>query len=193
MKRQTGGSQRPWVSSSPIDGTFYFVAPAAAPGSPQVALAPPPESNLASALRPDPDRVPINDTILLRELSDRLYEHNFDPGPLDSKNGIRLAISQFQEKNNLTPTGDATEGVLTRLRKMEDLKPWASIVYAPAIDKFGISWKHTSRKAAVEDARSKCGNGSKCIMELSFYGTRCGAFAISGALGFIAVTGLIGT
>jgi hypothetical protein len=41
----------------------------------------------------------------LRELSDRLYEHNFDPDPLDSKNGMRLAISKFQEKNDLTPTG----------------------------------------------------------------------------------------
>jgi Caspase domain len=30
VKRETGGSQQPWVSSSPIDGAFYFVAPAAA-------------------------------------------------------------------------------------------------------------------------------------------------------------------
>jgi Caspase domain len=30
VKRVTGGSQQPWVSSSPIDGSFYFVAPAAA-------------------------------------------------------------------------------------------------------------------------------------------------------------------
>jgi Caspase domain len=30
VKRETGGSQQPWVSSSPIDGSFYFVAPAAA-------------------------------------------------------------------------------------------------------------------------------------------------------------------
>ena len=30
VKRQTGGSQQPWVSSSPIDGNFYFVAPAPA-------------------------------------------------------------------------------------------------------------------------------------------------------------------
>jgi hypothetical protein len=30
VKRQTGGSQQPWVSSSPIDGSFYFVAPEAA-------------------------------------------------------------------------------------------------------------------------------------------------------------------
>lgn len=31
VKRETGGSQQPWVSSSPIDGSFYFVAPAAGP------------------------------------------------------------------------------------------------------------------------------------------------------------------
>jgi hypothetical protein len=178
VKRETAGSQQPWVSSSPIDGTFYFVAPAAAPA--QVAGAPPPDPGLASSLRPDPDRVPINDSVLLRELSDRLYEHNFDPEAPDSKNGMRLAIAKFQERNSMTPTGDATEGVLTRLRKMEDLKPWGSIVYGPSIDKFGISWNHTSRRAAVEDARNTCGGGSKCTMELSFYGTRCGAFAISG-------------
>jgi hypothetical protein len=30
VKRSTGGAQQPWVSSSPIDGNFYFVAPPAA-------------------------------------------------------------------------------------------------------------------------------------------------------------------
>jgi hypothetical protein len=181
VKRETGGSQQPWVSSSPIDGTFYFVAPAApaAPASPQVAVAPQPEPPLSSTLRPDPDRIPIKDSALLRELSDRLYEHNFDPGQPDSKTGMRLAISKFQEKSNMTATGEATEGVLTRLRKMDDLKPWGSIVYSPDNNKWGISWKHGSRRAAVDDARSNCGGG-KCPIELSFYGTRCGAFAASG-------------
>ena len=37
VKRETGGSQQPWVSSSPIDGTFYFVAPGS-PSSPQAAI-----------------------------------------------------------------------------------------------------------------------------------------------------------
>jgi hypothetical protein len=177
VKRETGGSQQPWVSSSPIDGTFYFVAPA--PATPQVAVAPPPDPGLAASLRPDPDRIPIKDTILLRELSDRLYEHNFDPEPLDSRNGMRLAIGKFQEKSNMTPTGEATEGVLTRLRKLDDLKPWGSIVYDSDGDKWGISWNHNSRRAAVDDARKNCGT-AKCPVELSFYGTRCGAFAISG-------------
>ena len=78
----------------------------------------------------------------------------------------------------MTPNGEATEGVLTRLRKMDDLKPWGSIVYGPDGDKWGMSWNHASRRAAVDDARSKCG-ASKCPIELSFYGSRCGAFAIS--------------
>jgi hypothetical protein len=130
------------------------------------------------ALRPDPDRVLIKDSSLLRELSDRLYEHNFDPESPDGKSGMRLAISKFQEKISMTPTGEATEGVLTRLRKLDDLKPWGSIVYDPDSDKWGISWDHLSRKTAVTDARSNCG-ASKCPIELSFYGTRCGSFAIS--------------
>ena len=174
VKRETGGSQQPWVSSSPIDGTFYFAAPAAA--APQVTIAP--QQQLANTLRPDPDFVPIRDAALLRELSERLYDRNFDTEVPDSKHGLKLAISKFQEKSNLPPSGEATEGVLTRLRKLDDLKPWGSIVYGPDDDKWGISWNHTSRKAAVEDARSKCGAG-KCAIELSFYGTKCGAFAIS--------------
>ncbi len=174
VKRSTGGSQQPWVSSSPIDGNFYFVAPAEPQ---QLAVAPQPAPP-ASTLRPDPDRIPIRDPVLLRELSDRLFELNYDPETPDAKNGMRVAISKFQEKVRMTPNGEATEGVLTRLRKMEDLKPWASIVYGPDDDKWGMSWNHVSRRAAIDDARGKCG-GSKCAIELSFYGARCGAFAIS--------------
>ncbi len=173
VKRATGGAQQPWVSSSPIDGKFYFVAPAAMPG-PQAALTPPPQ--LTETLRPDPDRIPIKDTMLLRELNERLYEHNFDP---DDKDGTKAAIAKFQVKADMTPTGEATEGVLTRLRKMDDLKPWGSIVYGPDEGKFGIAWGYETRRAAVEAARANCGSGS-CPKELSFYGSRCGAFAISG-------------
>jgi hypothetical protein len=50
VKRETGGSQQPWVSSSPIDGSFYFVAPASA--VPKVATAPQLQSG--DAIRPAP-------------------------------------------------------------------------------------------------------------------------------------------
>jgi Caspase domain/Domain of unknown function (DUF4189) len=167
VKRETGGSQQPWVSSSPIDGAFYFVA------------ATPSQNAPGEALRPDIDRVPLRNPELLQELSERLYEHNFDPESPSGKDTMTLAISKFQEKSGIAPTGEATEGLLTRLRKMEDLKPWGSIVYDSDDNRWGISWNHRSRRAAVADARSNCGAG-KCPIELSFYGSRCGAFAVSG-------------
>jgi hypothetical protein len=37
VKRATGGVQQPWVSSSPIDGSFYFVPPPSNPDTPAVA------------------------------------------------------------------------------------------------------------------------------------------------------------
>jgi hypothetical protein len=169
VKRATGGTQQPWVSSSPIDGTFYFVPPSA-----QIATAQP-----EMPLRADPDRLPLRDPGLLRELSERLYEHNFDPEDSSGRNTLALAITTFQEKSGMTPNGEPTEGLLMRLRKLDDLKPWGSIVYDPDNNQWGISWDYPSRKAATESARANCGAG-KCALELSFYGTHCGAFALSG-------------
>ena len=179
VKRETGGSQQPWVSSSPIDGTFYFVAPAASPASPQVAVAPPPEPRLADTLRPDPDRIPIKDISAAARIERPALRAQFRSGAARQQERHAARDRKFQEKSSMTPTGEATEGVLTRLRKMDDLKPWGSIVYGPDSNKWGMSWNHASRRAAVDDARKNCG-ASKCPIELSFYGTRCGAFAVSG-------------
>jgi hypothetical protein len=167
VKRDTSGAQQPWLSSSPIEGRFFFV-PSNAQGT---AINQP-----AVPLRADPDRVPLTDPALLAELSERLYEHNFDPQTADGKNDISRAITQFQQRASLFPTGEPTEGLLNKLRQMGDLKPWGSIVYDPDANKYGISWKYPSRRSAVNVARGSCG-ASKCPLELSFYGSRCGAFA----------------
>ncbi|KRQ00683.1 caspase family protein [Bradyrhizobium sp. DASA03076] len=173
VKRATGGAQQPWVSSSPIDGTFYFVPPTQT-APPQVA-AMQPDPLQSERLRADPDRIPLRDAALLSELNERLYELNFDP---DTPDGLTRAITKLQQRIAMAPTGEATEGLLLRMRKMEDLKPWGSIVYGPDSNKWGISWNHASRRAAVADARGNCA-GAKCAIELSFYGKSCGAFAIS--------------
>lgn len=174
VKRATGGSQQPWVSSSPIDGTFYFVAPA--DPTPLALPKPVQEARLPDATRIDLDRLPVTEPARLAEISDRLYELNFDPEPLTSKNGIKLAIRSFQARGSLPQTGEPTEGLLQRLRAASDLSPWGSIVYDIDSNKWGMSWDHKSRKDAVAGARAKCGK-ARCALELSFYGKSCGAFA----------------
>ena len=178
VKRATGGSQQPWVSSSPIDGTFYFAAPAL-PVPLVLPEKPTQEARLSDTPRIDLDRLPITDPTKLAEISDHLYELNFDPEPLSSKNGIKIAIRDFQIKGSLPPTGEPTEGLLQRLRAAKDLKPWGSIVFDVKDKKWGMSWDQPSRKSAVSKARAKCGT-TACPLELSFYGSNCGAFAALG-------------
>ena len=49
VKRVTGGSQQPWVSSSPIDGSFYFAST-----TPSAPVAAPPPSVVAPSAPPRP-------------------------------------------------------------------------------------------------------------------------------------------
>jgi hypothetical protein len=131
--------------------------------------------------RPSDDADVISDAALLGELRDRLYELNFDPGPLDGPitDATHAAIKQFQQQDNLPPTGVATMGVLRRLREAAALKPWGAIVYNTDTGKWGMAWNEANRKAAVADARVSCGEGKNCPVELSFFGSICGVFAHS--------------
>ena len=43
-----------------------------------------------------------------------------------------------------------------------------------------MSWEDPTRKNAIASARRQCG-GAKCPIEISFFGTSCGAFALSDA------------
>ncbi len=177
VKRSTGGAQQPWVSSSPIDGTFYFVPPAA-PAAPPAIEPPRQEARLSPPPRLNDDARVIADPGLLREITERLYELNFDPETASGKPVVAAAIRDFQSVNGLPQTGEPTEGLLRRLRETKYVGPWGSIVYGEDSGKWGLSWGHMSRKEAVADARANCGT-SKCPIELSFYGKTCGAFAAS--------------
>ena len=123
------------------------------------------------------ERSPISDPGLLREVHERLYELNFDPGSPDT-DGLKAAIREFEALSKLAQTGEATQGLLTRLREIGGLKPWGAIVYDNNAAKWGMAWDQPSRKDAVASARSQCGT-AQCAAEVSFFGTACGAFAMS--------------
>ena len=127
------------------------------------------------------DASPINDATLFNELRDRLYELNFDPGPLQgpATDAAGEAIREFQQQSSLAPTGMATIGLLRRLREIGGLKPWGAIVYGKDNGKWGMAWDEPTRKAAVASARASCGDARSCPVEISFFGTDCGVFAYS--------------
>lgn len=139
------------------------------------------EVKVAAAVPIAPDeKAPLSDAALLREINERLYELNFDTEAGASGERMRAAIRQFEGRVNLAQTGVPTRGLLGRLRDLGGLKPWGAIVYSKNDGKWGMSWDHQSRQAAVEGARKTCGVSS-CNVEVSFFGTSCGAFASSDA------------
>src|SRR3981081_503420 len=91
---------------------------------------------------------------------ERLYELNFDPGAVDSPIGgpARQAVREFEQANKLASTGEITQGLLRRLRNISGLKPWGTIVYSRASNKWGMAWSQDTRKAAVASARTSCGD-----------------------------------
>ena len=134
---------------------------------------------VAKPLAPPDQKIVISDPALLGEVYDRLYELNFDPISADAA-GMKGAIKEFEAQSKLATTGEVTQGLLDRLRDIGGLKPWGAIVYDKFAGKWGMAWDQTSRKTAVAGARAQCGSVS-CAAELSFFGTSCGAFAISSA------------
>ena len=127
------------------------------------------------------DKVALSDPASLGEIRERLYELNFDPGPFDGpmNAAAHRAVREFEQANKLASTGEATQGLLRRLRDISGLKPWGSIVYSKAGNKWGMAWSLDTRKAAVASARASCGDASLCSAEISFFGTECGVFAHS--------------
>jgi hypothetical protein len=142
---------------------------------------------VAKPLAPAPEqKVAISDPGLLRELRDRLYELNFDPGAADAA-GLKSAILDFESSNKLATTGEVSQGLMIRLRELGGLKPWGAIVYDSEARKWGMAWQDPTRKDAVANARAKCGS-VKCSYEVSFFATTCGAFAMASNDKFSMVT-----
>src|SRR5665213_2949576 len=135
----------------------------------------------SAAVEQPNDKVELGDPASLHEVRERLYELNFDPGPFDGpiSAAVHQTVREFEQANKLASTGEVTQGLLRRLRDISGLKPWGSIVYSRASNKWGMAWSLDTRKAAVASAQASCGDVSQCSTEISFFGTECGVFAHS--------------
>jgi uncharacterized caspase-like protein len=156
------------------------VAPASGDGGrPTASARPLDQAALVPGLSQPVAAAPISDPSMLREIRERLYELNFDPGPLEGKFGepARKSIREFEAGNGIAPTGEPTDELLRQLRNAGELKPWGALVYSRKTGKWGGSWAQASRTLAVAKARVSCGDSTVCDVELSFFGTACGSFA----------------
>jgi TPR repeat protein len=91
VKRSTGGNQQPWVSSSPIDGDFYFSGrPASAPSAdtapPRQDTAPPPPAQHQEARLTEPTK-PLSGEDMVTDC-DRLAAAREDPRRPKSVPGV---------------------------------------------------------------------------------------------------------
>ena len=104
VKRSTGGAQQPWVSSSPIDGSFYFVPPA-----PAAATAPESVDNAAQAWAAtrDTNSIAVMDTFI-KQYGDSLY------GPFARARRDELKNSQAALATPPPPAAKRTAPRLTR-------------------------------------------------------------------------------
>ena len=177
-------SQLPEVSLSLTD--LYYLNGGSAAAPPPVAVNAGTLANLqpappATLDQPD-DNTELKDTKLLFEVRERLYELNFDPGPLGGGRPdlTRTAIAQFARATSTPLREEPSYGLLRKLRAIDGPKPWGAIVYAEGVNVWGMSWAEASRKDAVAHAAASCGsNAAACVAETSFFGTGCAAFAHS--------------
>jgi hypothetical protein len=77
VKRETGGSQQPWVSSSPIDGTFYFVPPALQPSQASSSTT----DASASGAKPQPAQQSAAQSPAPAAATERLASHGSEAEP----------------------------------------------------------------------------------------------------------------
>ena len=112
VKRSTGGSQQPWMSSSPINGKFYFVAAPASPNVSAVTTAPPAISEAALAWNATKETT--NPAVLdafIKHYADSFYV-NLARARLDE---VRAAVATSPQVASNTPLEQATPSPAPKL------------------------------------------------------------------------------
>lgn len=127
VKRDTGGRQQPWVSTSPIDGDFYFVA--AAPGAaPAIAAAPAPPAALGA---PAPASGPDAELLFWQAIANSTNPDDYQAYLQTYPNGRFAALARVRAR----PPGVAAPAAPTAVAQRQPLPPQN---FAQENDDFGV-------------------------------------------------------
>lgn len=114
----------------------------------------------------------------VRELQEKLYALNFDPGTADGVAGRRTreAITAFEASKNMKKTGEATRGLLATVRAARVPDNWGALGFLASRKRV----YERSRLASRKDAETEIGKVCRgCDAILVFSGEECGALAMS--------------
>lgn len=118
VKRSTGGSQQPWVSTSPIDGDFYFAGAASVPAVPQLPL---------------PKPVPADATARLLAIARDRRCSILEARPAGDGTTIRGLALAGPDWDGFAKQVGATRGIRLSISELDLLQPFA----CPVIDLLG--------------------------------------------------------
>ena len=101
--------------------------------------------------------VDMNNKQLVTEIQAKLFNLNYDVKRQDGlpDDSTREAIREWQEKIEVTVTGELTEALLQRLRESRAPAIWGSIAYT-ANGTIGRAWNRPNRQDAEDTALAEC-------------------------------------
>jgi len=150
--------------------------PAPAPAGRQPAQAPPRQPS-----NPAAGTIDMSNMQIVAEIQSKLYNLNYDVKRFDGTmdDSTRDAIREWQERIEVTATGELTDAQLQRLRNSRPPRSWAAVAYT-ANGTIGRTWSRPSRKdaedTALEECRRRAGRNADCTMQ-SAGDTACVAVA----------------
>ena len=168
VKRATGGSQQPWVSSSPIDGSFYFASQ-----TPNVPVAAPPQTVVAPSAPPRP--VAIDPALEQRATAFVIEDMKQSQG--STADFMNYARRSLDERIDYYGKSTGRDEVLKD--KERYVKNWPNRSYRLQMETIRTSCDQTRSvcqiSGALEYSHSNPANGKKSAGTASFeYGIRFG-------------------
>lgn len=140
--------------------------------------------SLAPQFRPKPSdsTAPVNlSTGIIADVQERLYQNNYNPGPIDGQMGETTvaAITQFQRNHALPTTGEIDARFLRELRNSHPPSKWGALAFHGR-GAYTAVWLRPSRRQAEQDAMTGCKKraGATCKVATAA-GTQCIALANS--------------